>query len=178
MQAFQQRWEYGNILSRTLWSQLVPWSIWEALYHIPWVCLTPAHKDTPIYPCRPGFSIKHMGYPFVLVSHCLCPLSNGKKIIALYGCVHAKSLQSCLTLCDPMNCSLPSSPVHVILWARILEWVAMPSSSVSSWPSDRTRISCIAGNSWPLSHQGSYHCSVEVGKLWPVGKTQFAYFCK
>ena len=32
--------------------------------------------------------------------------------------------QSCLTLCDPMDCSPPGSFVHGILWARILEWVA------------------------------------------------------
>ena len=42
-------------------------------------------------------------------------------------CVRAKSLQSCLTLCDPMDCSPPGSYVHGILQARILEWVAMPS---------------------------------------------------
>ena len=36
----------------------------------------------------------------------------------------AKLLQSCLTLCGPMDCSLPSSSVHGILRARILEWVA------------------------------------------------------
>ena len=40
----------------------------------------------------------------------------------------AKSLQSCLTLFDPIDCSLPGSSVHGILQARILEWVAMPSS--------------------------------------------------
>ena len=40
----------------------------------------------------------------------------------------AKLLQSCLTLCDPMDCSLPGSSVHWILQARILQWVAMPSS--------------------------------------------------
>ena len=36
--------------------------------------------------------------------------------------------QSCLTLCDPMDCSLPGSSVHEILQARILEWVAIPFS--------------------------------------------------
>ena len=41
--------------------------------------------------------------------------------------LRAKSLQSCLTLCDPMDCSPPGSFVHRILQARILEWVAMPS---------------------------------------------------
>ena len=38
---------------------------------------------------------------------------------------YAKSLQSCLTLCDPMDSSPPGSSVHRILQARILEWVAI-----------------------------------------------------
>ena len=44
------------------------------------------------------------------------------------GCMHAKSLQSCLTLCDLMDCSLSGSSVHGILQTRILEWIVMPSS--------------------------------------------------
>ena len=44
-------------------------------------------------------------------------------------CMHGKPLQSCPTLCNPLNCSPPGSSVHGILQARILEWVAMPSSS-------------------------------------------------
>ena len=43
--------------------------------------------------------------------------------------MHAKSLQSCPTLCNPMDYSPPSSSVHEILQARMLEWVAMPSSN-------------------------------------------------
>ena len=46
--------------------------------------------------------------------------------------MHAKSLQLCLTLCDPMGCSPPGSSVHGILQARILEYVSMPSSRGSS----------------------------------------------
>ena len=60
----------------------------------------------------------------------------------------AKSLQSCLTLCDPRGCSTPGSSVHGILQARILEWVAVPSSRGSSWPRDWTLVSwrsCIVG---------------------------------
>ena len=38
-------------------------------------------------------------------------------------CTHAKSLQFCLTLCDPMDHSLPDFPVHGVLQARILEWL-------------------------------------------------------
>ena len=47
-------------------------------------------------------------------------------------CVCVKSLQLCLTLCDPMDCSLPGSSVHGILQARILEGVAICFSWGSS----------------------------------------------
>ena len=47
--------------------------------------------------------------------------------------------------CDPMDCSLPGSSVHGILQARILEWVAISFSRGSSWPRNRTPVSCIAG---------------------------------
>ena len=42
----------------------------------------------------------------------------------------AKSLQSCPTLCDPMDCSPPGSPVHGIFQARVLEWGAIAFSEV------------------------------------------------
>ena len=54
--------------------------------------------------------------------------------------LHAKSLQSCLTSCNPMDCGPPGSLVHGILQARVLEWVAVPSSMGSSPPWDRTHI--------------------------------------
>ena len=41
-------------------------------------------------------------------------------------CLHIKSLQSCLTLWDPMDCSPPGSSVHRIIQARILEWLPCP----------------------------------------------------
>ena len=50
--------------------------------------------------------------------------------------MHVKSLQSSLTLCDPMDCSPLGSSVHGILQARILEWVIISSSRRSSWPRD------------------------------------------
>ena len=53
----------------------------------------------------------------------------------------AKSLQSCPTLCDPMDCSLPNSSVYGIFQVRILEWVAISSFQGSSWPRDRICIS-------------------------------------
>ena len=46
----------------------------------------------------------------------------------------AKSLQSCPTLCDPTDSSPPGSPIPGILQARILEWVAKPSSRAHQAP--------------------------------------------
>ena len=48
------------------------------------------------------------------------------------------------TLCDPMDCSPPGSSGHGVLQARILEWVAMPSSRGSSRPRDQTLVSCVS----------------------------------
>ena len=58
----------------------------------------------------------------------------------MYVCV--KSLQLCLSLCNPMDCRPPDSSVLGTLQARILEWVAMPSTRGSSQPRDWTCISC------------------------------------
>ena len=51
--------------------------------------------------------------------------------------------QSCMTLCNPRDCSLPGSSVHGISQASILKWVAISSSRGSFWPRDGTHISCI-----------------------------------
>ena len=48
---------------------------------------------------------------------------------------------SCLTLCNPMDCSPPGSPIYGILQARILEWVAILFFRGSSQPRDRTQVS-------------------------------------
>ena len=52
--------------------------------------------------------------------------------------------QSCLTLCNPVDCSAPGSSIHGILQARILEWVAISFSRGSSWPRDQTQPVCFS----------------------------------
>ena len=59
-------------------------------------------------------------------------------------CLCAQVLQSCPTLCNPMDHSLPGSSVHGISQARLLEGVAMPSSRGSSQPKDRTHASWVS----------------------------------
>ena len=53
--------------------------------------------------------------------------------------------QSCLTLCNPMDYSLPGFSIHGILQVRILEWVTISFSRGSSRPRDWTWVSCIGG---------------------------------
>ena len=58
--------------------------------------------------------------------------------------------QSCPTLYDPMDCSLPGSSVYGIFQARVLEWVAISFSRGFSQPRDRTQVSCIVGRHFNL----------------------------
>ena len=63
--------------------------------------------------------------------------------------------QSCLILCNPMDCSPPDSSVHGILQARILEWVTYPFSRGSFQPRNQTGVSCLAGRFlWQISFKG------------------------
>ena len=71
-------------------------------------------------------------------------------------CVCVLVAQSCLTLCDPTNCSPTDFSIHGILQAKILEWEVILCSRESSRFRDRIQISCNAGGlSNHLSHQGS-----------------------
>ena len=73
-------------------------------------------------------------------------MKNGRHFkVPKLKCVKGLVTQSCLTLCDPMDCSLPSSSVHGILQARILESVAIPFSRGSCRRRYRTWDSCFAG---------------------------------
>ena len=87
------------------------------------------------------------------------PMSPGFFLGRKAAAAAAKSLQSCPTLCNPMDYIPPGSSVHGILQARILEWVAISSSSRgSSPPRDRTcvsRGSCIAGRFFTNKPPGS-----------------------
>ena len=59
-------------------------------------------------------------------------------------------VQSCPTLCDRMDCSLPHSSVHGIFQARVLEWVAISFSRGSSRPRDQTQDSHIVGRHFTI----------------------------
>ena len=66
----------------------------------------------------------------------------------MIGCIHAaaiaaKSLQSCLTLCDPIDGSPPGSAIRGILQARTLEWVAISFSNAWKWKVKVKSLSCV-----------------------------------
>ena len=69
--------------------------------------------------------------------------------------VHAKLLQVCPILCNPTDYSLPGSSLHGILQARILEWVAISSSSESSQPRDGTSVFCVLH--WQVGYLALHH---------------------
>ena len=90
--------------------------------------------------------------------------SSSRCLVVEHVCV--LSLQSCLTLCDPMDCSPPGSSVYGILQARILEWVPMPSSRGSSQPRDGTCSSCSSCFSrWILYHCATWEAHVHPGGI-------------
>ena len=67
-------------------------------------------------------------------------------LLQIYGCFVAFCVcaQLCLTLCSPMDCSLPGSSVCGIFQAGLLEWVAISYSTGSSRPRDQNRVSCVS----------------------------------
>ena len=91
-------------------------------------------------------------------------------------CVHAKSFQSCPSLCDPMDYSPPGSSVHGILQAKILEWVVMPSSRETSQPRNQIHISYISlywqADSLPLVPPGAFLAARTVKNPPAIQETQ------
>ena len=86
-----------------------------------------------------AWSISYIFYVFLKI---IFPIANIKfldririfhKLFSYLYAAAAKSLQSCLTLCDPIDSSPPGSPVSGILQARTLEWVAISFSNAWKW---------------------------------------------
>ena len=92
--------------------------------------------------------------------HCLLwkmclVLQIGKHQLKATAAAAAKSLQSCLTLCDPIDGSPPGSPIPGILQARILEWVAISFSKAWKWKVKVKSLSRVwlFATPWTGSHQ-------------------------
>ena len=86
--------------------------------------------------------------------------------VCIVGCLVA---QSCLTLCEPMDCSPPGSSVHGILQAKKLEYSAMPSFREYSQPKDWTEVSRIAGGFFPIwATRAKFVCRLIHVKKWQM----------
>ena len=84
--------------------------------------------------------------------------------------------QSCLSLCDPKDCSLPGSCIHGILHVRILEWVAMPVFRFSTQGSNPSLLHCRQILTC-LSHQGSPPKRYLPPRVWNVRSAQQTISC-
>ena len=122
------------------------------LRRTPWyLCLCPLVLDTELL----GYIADMLSRMIILI----CPFISRVRVrVSEQECVresnhegerwrllvlsHFSSVQLFAT---PMDCSLPGSSVHGILWAAILEWVAMSSSRGFSQPRNWNQVSCIAG---------------------------------
>ena len=116
-----------ELMSFSLW-QLLLWSTGlraqaQQLWHMGLVALQHVGSSwTRDWTCRPCLDrqiLNHWTTRQVLFD-----------IFFLYACMYAKSLQSCPTLCNPMDSSPPGSSVHGILQARIVEWVTISFSDL------------------------------------------------
>ena len=95
-------------------------------------------------------NVKYIGiYVRITESCCGTPKLTQHCKLTMRVCLSVA--QSCLTLCDPVDCSPPGSFIHGVLQARTQEWVAIPFSRGSSQPRDRTQVSCAAGRVFTVS---------------------------
>ena len=88
--------------------------------------------------------------PCPCMAESLCCLSEiiTRLLISYEG--EGEVTQSCLTLCDPVDCNLLGFSIHGILQTRILEWIAISFFRGSSRPRDQTRVSHIGGRCFNL----------------------------
>ena len=98
-------------------------------------------------------------------AHCFLDLLCSQKrerikysFLFFFLCTYYQSLQSCPTLCDPMDCSPPHSSVHGILQARILECVAISFSRGSSQPRMKFSSPALAGEFFTTSATWEANC--------------------
>ena len=83
-------------------------------------------------------------------------------------CMHAKLLQSCPTICNPMDSRLPGSSVHGILQARILEWVAISFSNAWKWKVKVKSLSRVwlFATPWTVAHQAPLSIGFSRQEYW------------
>ena len=134
---------------RTMWSECLLFKLWGCgIFH----CSSP-DRQRQVYVCL--FSFNRCRLTHIITQLVLFSVKNIERVLNLSNtfpvftemireCCCCSVTKSCLTLCHPMDCSLPGSSAHEIFQARILEWFAISYFRGSSWPRD-----------WPCISWGS-----------------------
>ena len=143
-----QPWQVSKVRERVGSYEM----LWKYLSECTWICWTQDNLESSVS--------SEVAYLLLLEdSNISFPKDSAEH---LFACDHASCmllLQSCPTLCNPIDHSPPGSSAHGIFPARILELVAMPSSRGSSQPRDQPPMSpaspALQVVSLPLSHQKS-----------------------
>ena len=119
----------GKLLKRWEYQTTLPAS-WEICMQV---------KKQYLEPDMEEWTGSKVGKEYVKTVYC-----HPAYLTSMQSKIETEISQPCLTLCDPMDCSLPGSCVHGISQARILEWVDISFSRGSSKSRDQTQVSCIA----------------------------------
>ena len=115
-------------------------------------------EERGVWSSQGGGKDKHLFFSAILsLSHLkrlFFFLSLGPELmitqLSLNSVKESEAAQSCLTLCNPMDCSLPGSSFHGIFQATVLEWVAISFSRGSSQARDPARVSHIVGRCFTI----------------------------
>ena len=96
--------------------------------------------------------------------------------LLIHAAAAANLLQSCPTLCDPMDCSLPGFPIHGILQARTLEWVAISFSNAWKWKVKAKSLRCVRllATPWTAAYQAPPSMGFSRQEYWSGGAIAFS----
>ena len=110
---------------------------------------------------------------------CSLGISNFLEEISAAAAAAAKSLQSCPTLCDPIDGSPPGSPISGILQARILEWVAISFSHAWKWKVKVKSLSRVwlLATPWMAGYQAPPSMGFSRQEYWSGVPLSFPFCC-
>ena len=131
------------------WGGWVPHCPWEAVHCFGATKVSCVSDLIPVSSLSFYWSRGTYSIPLSLTLHRLIPESPRYQYVGYFEkvkvlCTCVWWVASVMSVCDPMDCSLPSSSVRGILLARILGWFAVPLSRGSSQPRDRTCVSYVS----------------------------------
>ena len=135
-------------------------------------------RDLICVSCTAGrfFTTEHPGKPYAIS---FLKLFRGCDDF-IYAATAAKVLQSCFTLCNPIDSSPPGSPVPGILQARTLEWIAISFSNAWKWKVRVKSLSCVRllATPWTAAHQAPPSMGFSRQEYWsgvPLLSPDFIY---